>query len=372
MKKRIGSLFLALALACALFVPALASSGNSTIYLLAVNDKMCDLPGDVRPVAVNGVIYVPYSTFDRSTTGVDLGVYYGISTEQRPILTLYALSGMLTFDVKMGVCTDNLENIMNFHAVDRNGIPYVPAAAVCDFFGLKYSFLPTTDRGTLIRITSASASMSDNLFFDSAKNAMSYRYNLILQSQNPQPTAPAATASPAPTATPAPSAAPGSKRNVRVYLAVEAYRASQDLSAYYANYSDIRALFLYTPDSLAARAGEVRRAVAAGHAVGLVVTGTAEEARQQLARGNELLGHIARINTHIVSAPAELVGGLEAEGWVCWQSNVSGSDIMGSLDAKRAVGYVNAPLSPAGAGQLLSALRTAGYDVRLPLETELG
>ena len=112
--------------------------------------------------------------------------------------------------------------------------------------------------------------------------------------------------------------------------------------------------------------------MAAGHAVGLVVTGTAEEARQQLARGNELLGHIARINTHIVSAPAELVGGLEAEGWVCWQSNVSGSDIMGSLDTKRAVGYVNAPLSPAGAGQLLSALRTAGYDVRLPLETELG
>ena len=54
---------------------------------------MCDLPGGLLPVAVNGVIYVPYSLFDKSATGVDLGVYYGLAPDRGPILSLYSLSG---------------------------------------------------------------------------------------------------------------------------------------------------------------------------------------------------------------------------------------------------------------------------------------
>ena len=146
--RRFPALLCLLALLWALAVPVLGSSGNTTVYLLAANDKFCDLPGGVLPIAVNGTVYIPYSTFDRTLTGVDLGVYYGITPERGTILTLYSLGGMLTFTMSANRCEDNLGNIMSFHAVTRNGIPYVPAAAVCSFFGLQYSFLPPTDRGT--------------------------------------------------------------------------------------------------------------------------------------------------------------------------------------------------------------------------------
>ena len=182
MKKRISALLCSLALVCALILPVWGSSG-STVYLLAVGDKFYDA---YRPVAVNGVVYVPYTIFDRTATGVDLGVYYGITPERGTILTLYSLSGMLTFTMQMGTCEDNLGNSMSLHARWRNAIPYVPAAAVCSFFGLQYSFLPTTDRGTLIRITNPnSPGLADGFFLQSAQGAMAYRYNQIIQSQNP-------------------------------------------------------------------------------------------------------------------------------------------------------------------------------------------
>ena len=59
MKKRTMALLCALALLLAGALPALearASGGGETVYLLAANDKFCDLPGGVQPVAVNGTI----------------------------------------------------------------------------------------------------------------------------------------------------------------------------------------------------------------------------------------------------------------------------------------------------------------------------
>ena len=97
MKKRPAAFFCALALLLALVLPALGVNDLPTVYLLATNDKFCDLPGDVRPVAVDGTVYIPYSIFDKDITGVDLGVYYGIDQAGDTILNLYSLNGMLTF-----------------------------------------------------------------------------------------------------------------------------------------------------------------------------------------------------------------------------------------------------------------------------------
>ena len=187
MRKKLPALFCALALLPGVFSFS-ALGATTTIYLLAANDKMCDLPGNALPIAVNGTIYVPYTVFDKDATGTDLGVYYGIRQDRGTILNLYSLSGNLTFNVNQSICTDRDGNVMNFRAVIRNNIPYVPAAAVCSFFGLQYSFLTTPDRGTLIRICSSSASLSDSVFLSAATTAMLSRYNAILQSMEPQPT----------------------------------------------------------------------------------------------------------------------------------------------------------------------------------------
>ncbi len=380
MKKRRFSAFLcALVLLCTLAVPAWGSS-NTPVYLLAANDKFCDLPGGALPMAVGKVIYIPYSIFDRNLTGVDLGVYYGITLEHgSTVLTLYALSGMLTFTVNDGQCVDNLGNAMNFHAVTRNGVPYVPAAAVCSFFGLQYSFLPTTDRGTAIRITNpASPHMDDGNFLTAARGAMSTRYNQVLQSLAPQPSAPAATPTPAPPVSSRPPE--GSNEDVRIYLSIDASQAGSDLTGLFP--SGVYALFLFTPDSLSAQAAQVRKAVAAGHSVGLLIDGSldAETTLAQLEEGNRLLNHIARIKTRIVAGSGGLSGSLRdslrTAGWAVWNPSHRNAaspstiqTVLGSRPSTVRMDLTATPLS--SVSRVVSVLQRNGYELRQPLETDL-
>ncbi len=233
---------------------------------------------------------------------------------------------------------------------------------------MNYSFLPTSDRGTLIRISNANASLSDSLFLTSASNGMSIRYNNILQGLAPLAT-PTPAPVPTPTATPPPE---GSKGNIRVYLAVDASTAQEDLTALFP--SGVRGLFLFTPNSLARQSALVRQVVARGHSVGLIVSGSLAEAQAQLEEGNRLLSHIARIKTRIVSAPAALTAGLTAGGWSCWQANTTGSTaaaLLSGLEAKRSVGRLTLPANASIVSRVISQVRSDGYTLRQPLETEL-
>lgn len=370
MKKRLPALFAALAIltgALALALPSFAVT--STVYILAVNDKFADLT--TLPEAVNGIIYVPYTTFDKEATGEDLGVYYGIrqDRERGSVLSLYSLNGTLTFAVNQGICTDGDGNTMNFRAVMRNGAVYVPASAVCTFFGLQYSYLPTSDRGTLIRICNASASLSDTVFLSAGSSGMLTRYNAILQSMEPDPTPTPTPTPPRPTPTPP---AGGNKADVRVYLAVDASEASEELVDHFPN--GVRVLFLFTPDSLAGQSALVRKAVAAGHSVGLRVSGTLEETLEQLEQGNRLLSHIARVRTRIAAAPAGLTDALTEEGWLCWQATVTGTTsftLLANLAAQRRVGKLTLPNDMGIIDRVVAQIRADGYTLRQPLETDL-
>ncbi len=372
-KKRIPTILCALVLLLGGLLPAWASSANTTVYLLAANDKFCDLAGGFLPVAVDGTIYVPYTVFDKDATGVDLGVYYGLKQEQGTILSLYSINGHLTFRVSMGLCEDGQGNPMDFRALPRHGIPYVPAAAVCAFFGLQYSFLPTTDRGTLIRITSSPNTLSDALFLASARSSMQERYNNILQAREPTPSAtPTPDVSVPPTAQPTVPAGRPDRSNIRVYLAVNASESESNLTTHFP--VGVQALFLFTLDSLVSRADQVRSAVAAGHSIGLIVEGDLAQARAQLDQGNRLLSHIARVSTHIVSAPAELQDQLAQEGWRCWRGHYPGgtsTTVLSYLDARQSTTRLELPATPAALSRVLTTLRQDGYTLRQPVETDL-
>ena len=373
MKKRLTPLLCALALALGVFsFTAWGAGSNPTVYLLAANDRWCDLPGGALPISVNGTIYVPYTLFDKDATGVDLGVYYGMKQDRGTVLSLYSLNGMLTFSISQGICTDGDGEPMSFWGIMRNNIPYVPAQAVCDFFGLRYSYLPTTDRGILIRICSASASLTNTVFLSAAASSMLDRYNNVLKAQaTPSPT-PTATVTPTATPTPTPPPAVAGKGNIRVYLAVDASQAENDLTARFP--AGVQVLFLFTPDSLVTQSALVRKAVAAGHSVGLIVDGTLEEALAELERGNGLLSHIARVKTHIVSVPNALVQPLTADGWSCWQSNVPGATaatLLANLNNRRTASRLTLPAAPGLITQVVGQIRQDGYDLRQPLETDL-
>ena len=374
MKKRLTPLLCALALMLGVFsFTAWGASSTPTVYLLAANDKWCDLPNNALPLSVGGTIYVPYTLFDKDATNVDLGVYYGIKQDRGTVLSLYSLNGTLTFSISQGVCTNGDGDIMSFRGIMRNNIPYVPARSVCDFFGLQYSYLTTTDRGILIRICSSSASLSNTVFLNAAASSMMDRYNNVLKAQASSTVTPTAAPWPTvtPTAVPTPPPAAG-KGNVRVYLAVDASQAENDLTSRFP--AGVQVLFLFTPDSLITQSALVRKAVAAGHSVGLIVEGPQEEVLAQLDRGNELLSHIARIRTHIVAAPNALTATLQANGWSCWQSNVAGTTaatLLANLATRRTASRLTLPAAPGLITQVVGQIRQDGYDLRQPLETDM-
>ena len=175
--KQILSAVCALALLCALVLPA-ARADTPTIYLMAENDRMLTLPLDAMPAWVGGVLYVPYLAFDRTVTGVNLGVSYGQEhTESTYTFTLYSLRGTLVFDLNAGTCVDQLNGTsLDMRAVQRNGRVFLPLAGVCSFFGLNYTYTPT-QYGTLIRITNGQEWLSTQDFVSTASgDAMRTRY----------------------------------------------------------------------------------------------------------------------------------------------------------------------------------------------------
>ena len=170
MAKKLISLLCALALAIALM--ALPASADEDLFFLALNDTLPAASSQITPIQTGGWIYVPASVFNNRVSGVNFGVYYGF-TDNNESLIFYNLSGKtLTFDlVNNTASTSTGESVMPGRPVWRGSTCYVPAYAVCSFFGLSYSFY-STDYGSLLRIKDGNARLSDSAFLSSAESLM--------------------------------------------------------------------------------------------------------------------------------------------------------------------------------------------------------
>ena len=164
------SLVCALALTLALLVVPSSASGN--LFFLSVNDTLPAQSAQTTPIQHGGWVYVPVNVFSSRVTGINLGVYYGI-TENADSVVLYNLSGRtMTFDLVNGTASTSAGEVPNpSRVVQQNGIYYVPAYAVCRYFGLTYSYY-STDYGPLLRIKDGNAVLSDALFLNSAESIM--------------------------------------------------------------------------------------------------------------------------------------------------------------------------------------------------------
>ena len=375
----------ALAVLVCLLLPA-ARADEPTIYLMAENDKMLDLPLDAMPAWIGGVLYVPYLAFDRTAAGVNLGVSYGQEhTESTYTFTLYSLRGTLVFDLNAGTCVDQLnQQPLTIRAVQRNGRVFLPLAGVCSFFGLSYSYTPT-QYGTLIRITNGQENLSTRDFVSTASGgAMRTRYYNYLEQLEAAEQA-AQSPSPSPPAEEAPD-----PESLTVYLAVRCTGAGGlDAILDSLDSRGVRALFLFRPEALAGCGEQLRRLVGTGHAVGLAVTGASPEAaRAELEEGCALLGGLVRLRPHTVWLEDAALGtadALEAEGWVCWTENVDARDdgrsvstqataLLQTLENRRSAARVLADDSANGAAALIRALgrmSRADYQFRLALETRI-
>ena len=376
-----------------------AGGSTSTVYLMAVNEKVVPLTAENMPMMVNGTLYVPYIMLSSRTTEINLRVTALYSTTRRTLLVSGGQKGV-TFDTRANTAYDIQGEALDVRAAVRNSMVFIPVDWLCSYFdAIDYSLIPT-QYGTLVRITNGDAILSDAEFADAAKGKLAENLQKYLDSiapsatPTPSPTtaqpssAPSPTPSPTPTPTPSlppvPSSAPSlpPEESAELYLALrwgeqgaQAARILEDRG--------LRGLFLFAPEELAGQGGAVRRLVGAGHTIGLDLTGTDTEAcLEQVARGRALLADAVRCDTAIVSAAGadrEVRAALREAGYVLWSPTVlggryaSGEALSYGLDPDR-VNYVELTCGEGSAAFLraaLDAMEDAGCTVYQPTAPSL-
>ena len=322
MKKKILALICAVALTLSLLVvPSLASN---SLFFLSLNDTLTPQSAQTTPIQHSGWVYVPVTAFNNRVTGINFGVYYGF-TDNNESLIFYNLSGKtMTFNLVDGTAaTTGGDPPVPGKVVRQNGTYYVPAYAICRYFGLSYSFC-TTDYGPLLRIKDGSAVLSDSLFISSASSMMRSRYNSYYsQSGSPPPSTPSTT--------PNVEMPQVTKENAPKFSLYVGLRASQgtDVTASLNALANVNAtaVVFFPADTLAASADQIRQAAGRGHKVGLIPVGdTAEERLQSVQKGEDLLSRILRQETwFVLSSDQELADA----GYLCWSpgltANVNGN-----------------------------------------------
>lgn len=340
MKRRFMALLCALVLLVGV-VPVRAIT-EADIYFTSINNNLLPLTVDTMPVWEDGTIYVPYTVFDRTVTGMDLGVLVE-SNRAKNTVALYTLRQMLVFNLDDGSCTDHSNEKIDFGCVIRNGRAYLPLEAVCETFGLRDTYAYTR-YGYLVRVCNAPNALSDERFIDAASELMKSRAKEFLDSQRPtapdKPVLPPVTPDD-PVDTPPEQDQP--KGHILLYLAFQC-RSGEGLETILdaLDAKGSKGLFFFTPELLVRQDELVRRIVGSGHCIGLLAEG--EDIPAQLEQGNAWLKHIARTAAVSVCVPEELRSELEERGWRCWDESISAVP----RGQERAVGYAQRMVNAIG------------------------
>lgn len=319
MKKKLTALLCTAALLLSLLaVPA--SAGNS-LFFLSLNDTLAPQSAQTTPIQHGGWVYVPVTAFSSRVTGVNFGIYYGFS-ESGDNLMFYNLSGKtMTFDLINGTATAvNSDPPVPGTVVRQNGIYYVPAYALCRYFGLTYSFY-NTEYGPLLRMKDGNVILSDSLFISSASSMMRSQYNSYNQSQNSSGTTTPTTPSTPQPVTPEPvENAP----KFSLYLGLRA-NGETDLTAALNALASVQAtaVVFFPADKLTDCAGQLRQAAGRGHKVGLIPAGdTPQEKLESIRAGSRLVAQILRQEVWFVLGSDQT---LSDAGYLCWSPGLTPS-----------------------------------------------
>lgn len=381
MKRKLAALFCALALLVCALPTAL---GAQTMYFTAVNDKVLDYSPSTMPVMLGGTIYVPYTVFlSDSNGGVKLDVFGGTVGALSSLVLYGPQKDILTFEMDTGLTYDAMDNYYPDRAIMRNGIIFIPARAVCEYFDLEFSYMSHPEGG-LVRIKKPGGYwLKDPNFLSAANDKLKEQKKEYLRAQQPSPT-PTPTPPPTPTPAPAPTPVvngetpppPVETPELRLaFLCDEGESLEPVLNAL--ENAGVKALFFFPVDALADHDDDIRRLLAQGHKLGFRVDGeTAGICMEQARRGNELLRHIARTKTDYLFPAASQRGALEEAGYVCWRETLSqfpdedtrpatlAANLMLRLESRSGTVHVtldNSAVTARALPQLLSKLRRGEY-----------
>lgn len=335
MKKLKSALALLCALAVSLSLLVVPSSAAGNLFFLSLNDTLLAQSAQTTPIQYSGWIYVPVNVFSSRVTGINFGIYYGF-TDNDNNLVFYNLSGKtLTFDLQNGTATAvGGETPVPGNVLRQNGLYYVPAYAICRYFGLSYSFY-STDYGPLLRIKDGNAVLSDSLFLSSAATIMRSRTN----SQSQTPNGSASSNNGGSVTVPKPSGNTGSPTRpdtpvapeipedaepapkFSLYMGVRA-SAKTEITATLNALGSVgsSAVIFFPADELDQCTDQLRQAVGRGHKVGLIPTGDTPAQRLESAqKGSQQLAAILRQETWFVLGSDKE---LSEAGYLCWSPSL--------------------------------------------------
>lgn len=282
MKRRAALVLLAVLMALGL--STLSAAAGRSVYFLAVNDTVLPLSDETMPFWENGYLYIP-STIFAGDVYKELEIGY-IPNQSRQLLVLYTAGKSLHFPLGESYAQDTSGNSYYPGAVERNGIAFVPAALVAEFFDLSYSVTSVTgsgavsseDRGWLVWLRQGSYNLTAAQFADAAVPQMRARYDQYVKSKETQseevPTVPEETE----------ESFPGKS----VYLCLQASDGAQvEAVLDVLDAQGARAAFYCTEEFLNQEGGLLRRMAATGQTIGILADG--EDPLEQVRRGNEAL-----------------------------------------------------------------------------------
>ena len=353
---------------------------DTSVYFMAVNDKLLNLESATMPIMVSGTLYVPYTMFSIDATGVNLGVYAMYSSVKGQVL-VYSTSRQLLFDLESWETYEPGGRSYGERAVIRNSMVYLPIARVCDVFKSNISYtVNVTDYGRLIRVTNGSQVLTDAQVINAADNMMRSSLNRYLAA-NPVVT-------PSGPSGPTPSLGSGAATYLGFVLTEEVSLADT-LDAL--EQLECQGLFFFTGEQLTRQDDLVRELIGRGHFVGLrtaVQEGTELSAvLEELGKAQKLLTAAAHCKALVVlaeGADEAMAEQLEGAGYVCWQTIADGralegtaysraNELMGEMTGgEDACNYL---LLDDRAGDVLSGMlddiRQEEYHFRSPVAPEL-
>ena len=379
-----------------LLLPPSAIAEDKPIFI-SIDDELLPYDPAYSVVVSDGVYYVPWYIFPNYGFSISYSYFASASTAY-----LYSGGQQLFFDMVTGDTFDGNDNHYTVSAIWHNNVVYLPLNLMQYFFGGFTYSISGNEYGSILRISTDAAILSDEEFLQAAKTAMRTYYLASFSSYIPQtvepvpeppsPT-PAATATPtviAPTAetpipSPEPSPAPSpevaeeprplSHAGERIRLALVGLPTERVLNIL--AQTGIRTCFFLTAEEIRQDPDLVRRIGGEGHSIGIFCG--EEDPRGDWEAGNELLFEAARLRTLLVASPSAAAEAClamaEAEELVYCGSVPEGVEAMGSAALAELAGSQTL-LMPCSGGlaqsttALIRYLYVQQYQVSGPRETD--
>lgn len=360
MKKRLFCIVLAAALALLLLSGAPAAA-DEKLDFIAINDM---LPPELINAAISygGLTYVPYYTFSNYSLGVSYNYFNSSSTAY-----LYTRERQIYFELTSGRTYDGDGNQYTAHAILRSGVVYLPLSLMCRFFDhISYSYIAGNEYGSILRITTGDVVLSDAEFLQAAKTLMRSYYT----DYNNQP---AVTETPDPVrVTPLPSPTAETHEGEHLTISFSGAPTAETLDTL--ERYGVKSCFFLSEEDIIADPDALRRALGAGHTLGIRCGASPEE----FAAVSALLFEAAKEAT-ILIAPED--GGAEdlealitAEGLVRCESAYVGAAnfpiVTEWLEIAGAGASLRFKVGEGNLAQVLNYLTAQRYDITSPRETD--